>query len=173
MKNHFLTNFLILIYLRYVDDTFTSFSSRNEALSFFQVLKDLHPSLSFTMDEEKDDLLPFLEVLLERLSFAFVTSIYRRPTFTGLYLSGDAFAPKSRKVNLIKCLTFKTLKICSDNRIKSEFEEIKNLVLGNGYPKEVIVDTMDKTVDKFRNNIVPFGPRRCTVYVRLSLDWIF
>ena len=158
------------IYLCYVDDTFVYFSSRNEALSFFQRLNILHPSLTFTMDEEKDNQLPFLDVLVERRSFAFVTSIYRKPTFTGLYLSWDAFAPKSRKVNLIKYLTFRALKICSDNRIQSEFEEIKNLFSGNGYPGEVIVDTMNKTVDKFKNNIVLFGPPKCPVYVRLP--WI-
>ena len=123
------------------------------------------------MAEEKNNQLPFLEVLVERRSFAFVTSIYRKPTFTGLYLSWDAFAPKSRKVNLIKCFTFRTLKICSVNRIKSEFEQIKNLFLGNWYPEEIIVDTMNKTVDKFRNNIVPFGPPKCPVYVRFSWIW--
>ena len=56
------------------------------------------------MNEEKVNHLPFLDVLVERHSFAFVTSIYRNPTFTGLYLSWDAFAPKSKKVNLIKCI---------------------------------------------------------------------
>ena len=63
----------------------------------------------------------------------------------GLYLSWDAFAPKSRKANLIKCLTFRALKILSD-KIKNEFEQIKNSFLGNWYPVEVIVDTMNKTV---------------------------
>ena len=154
------------IHLRYADDTFDCFSSCNKALSFFQLLNDLHPSLTFTMDEEKNNPLPFLDVLVKRCSFAFVTSIYRKPTFTGLYLSWDAFTPKSWKVNLIKCLTFRALKICSDYRIKSEFEQIKNLFLGNGYPEEVIVDTMNKTINKFRNNIVPFGPPKSPVYVR-------
>ena len=110
------------IYLRYVDDTFACFCSRNEDFSFFQRLNDLHPSLTFTMDEENDNQLQFLDVLIEGRSFGFVTSIYRKPTFTGLFLSWDAFAPKFRKVNLIKCLIFRAVKICSDNRIKSEFE---------------------------------------------------
>ena len=44
----------IYLRLRYVDGTFLYFSSRNEALSFFNCLNDLHPSLTFTMDEEKD-----------------------------------------------------------------------------------------------------------------------
>ena len=134
------------IYLYYMADTFAYFSSCNEALSFFQQLNDLYPFLTFTMDEEKDNRILFLDVLVERRSFVLVTSIYRKPTFTYLYLNGDAFAPKSKKVNLIKCLTFRALKICSDNKIKSEFEQIKNLFWGNRYSEEVIVDTMNKTV---------------------------
>ena len=71
------------IYLHNVDDTFACFSSRGEVLSFFPRLNDVHPSLTFTMNEEKDNRLPFLDVLVERRSFAFVTSIYRKSTFTG------------------------------------------------------------------------------------------
>ena len=104
------------IYLRYMEDTFTCFYSHNEALSFFHCLCDLHLSLIFTMDEEKDNKLPFLDVLVKHRSFAFITSIYRKPMFTSLYLNWDAFPPKSRKVKLIKCLIFRAVKICSDNK---------------------------------------------------------
>ena len=61
------------IYLRYVDDIFACFCSSNEALLFFQRMNDLHPSLPFTMDEEKNNKLPFLDVLVEGHTFAFVT----------------------------------------------------------------------------------------------------
>ena len=64
---------------------------------FFPCFNDLHPSLSFAMEEEKDNKLLFLNVLVERFSTAFLTCIYRKPTFTGLYLSWNAFAPKSKK----------------------------------------------------------------------------
>ena len=37
-----------------MDDTFACFSSRNEALSFFQQLNVLNSSLTFSMEEEKD-----------------------------------------------------------------------------------------------------------------------
>ena len=120
------------------------------------------------MDEEKDNQLPFLDVLVERCSFAFITSIYRKPTFTGWYLSWDVFALKSWKINLIKCLTFRALKICSDNGIKSEFEQIKNWVMG--ILRKLLLTPMNRTVDKFRNNIVPFGSPKCPVYVRFP--WI-
>ena len=103
-----------------------------------------------TMEEEKDNKLPFLDVLVGRRSSAFLTCIYRNSTFTGVYLSWGAFAPESTKVNLIKCLTFRALKICSDSTLKSE--QIKNLLLSNGYPEEVIADTYNLTVNKFRND---------------------
>ena len=67
-----------------------------------------------------------------------------------VYLSWDAFARKSKKVNLIKYLIFRAFKICLNNKIKSEFEQIKSLFLGNGYPREVIVDPINKTIYKFR-----------------------
>ena len=72
----------LYIYLHYADEAFTCFSSCNKVLLFFHCLNKLHPSLIFPMDEEKDNKLPFLAVLVERLLFAFVTSIYRKPTFT-------------------------------------------------------------------------------------------
>ena len=73
-------------YLRYVDDTFTCLSSRNESLSFSHCLNHLHHSLTFSMDEEKDNQLPFLDVLAKRCLFAFVTNIYRKLTFTCIWV---------------------------------------------------------------------------------------
>ena len=76
------------IYLHYVDDTFVTFSSRNDALLFFHKMDDLHPSLSFTMGEEKSNKLSFLDVLIERYDFSFLTFVNRKPTFTGLFWVG-------------------------------------------------------------------------------------
>ena len=68
-------------YLRYVDDTFVSFKSRSDALEFFDTLNQLHSSLSFTMEDESNGQLPFLDVLIERGDSSFLTSFYRKPTF--------------------------------------------------------------------------------------------
>ena len=86
MKDYCLKSFLSPLFT-YIDDTFVSFSSRNDALLFFHKLNDLHPSLSFTMEKENNNKLPFLDVLVEKCEFSFLTSVYRKPTFTGLYLS--------------------------------------------------------------------------------------
>ena len=57
-------------YLRYVEE-------------FFDTLNLLHSSLSFTMEEESNGQLPFLDVLVERGDSSFFISVYRKPTFTG------------------------------------------------------------------------------------------
>ena len=91
------------IYLRYVDDTFVCFSSHNKAL-FFYWLNDLHPSITFTMEEEKDHKLPFLDVLVEHCPLSWLVYIESLCSL----VCWDAFAPKSRKVNLIKYLIVRT-----------------------------------------------------------------
>ena len=61
------------IYLRYVNETFISFRSPNDALLFFNKLNELNSSLTFTMEEENNNKLPFLDVLVERCDSSFLT----------------------------------------------------------------------------------------------------
>ena len=111
-------NMTICCYVHYMDDTFVCFSSCNEALKFYQCQNNLHYSLSLTMEEENNNMLPFFDVLVEKSPSSFVNSVYRKPTFSGLYISWVSFTPKSRKMNVVKCLTHWTLMICSDSRIE-------------------------------------------------------
>ena len=90
-----------LMYYRYVDDTFTVFNDEDECNEFFSHLNSLHPSLRFTFEKECNRTLPFLDVLVEKNDHEFVTSIYRKPTFTGQYIRWNSFCPMKRKTNLI------------------------------------------------------------------------
>ena len=98
-----------------------------------------------------------------------VCNIYK-PTFTGLYLSWDAFAPRSRKLNLIKCLSFRALNICSDSKIEEELKVIRDLFLSNRYSEEVIDDNINLTATKFHNKNKIFCLSKCPVYFRIL--WI-
>ena len=82
-----------LMYYRYVDDTFAVFNDEDECNEFFSHLNSLHPSLRFTFEKECNRTLPFLDVLVERNDHEFVTSIYRKPTFTGQYIRWNSSAP--------------------------------------------------------------------------------
>ena len=122
------------------------------------------------MQKENNNKLPFLDVLVERSDSSFLRSVDRKPTFTGLYLSWDSFAPRSRKLNLIRCLSYRALNIWSDSKIEEELKVIKEIFINNGYPEEVIDDIIKFAVTRLKNKNKIVGPPKCPVYFRLP--WV-
>ena len=122
------------------------------------------------MEEESNGQLPFLDVLVERRDSSFLTSVYRKPTFIGLYLNWHSFAPKSRKLNLIRCLSYKALNICSEFKIDNELRAIRDIFIDNVYPEDVIDSNIKYMVTKFKDTNKVFDPLKCPVYFRLP--WV-
>ena len=73
------------VYFRYVDNTFVIFGSELECDRFHVNLKQLHPALNFTVEKVQNNSLNFLDISVEKGGTGFLTSIYRKPTFTGQY----------------------------------------------------------------------------------------
>ena len=122
------------------------------------------------MDEVSYGQLIFLDVLVEKRDSSFLTSFNRKPTFTRLYLNWHSFAPKFTKLNLIRCLSYRVLNICSECKIDNELRAIKDIFTDNGYPEDVIDSNIKYTVTKFRDTNKDFGPLKCLVYFRLP--WV-
>ena len=74
------------VYFRYVDDTFCVFGCETGAGEFFSHLNNIHPGLRFTLEKENYSTLPFLDVLVCKETSAFLTTLYCKPTYTGLYI---------------------------------------------------------------------------------------
>ena len=157
------------MYDRYMDDTFVVFSNEDKCDLFLDSLNSLHPSLHFYFEKESNLALSFLDVLVEKSHSKFITSIYRKPTFTGQYLRWNSFSSRKRKTNLILTLTHRALAICSPKRLPSELDKIKFILLSNGYPELVIKSFMAMKMKQF-HALPKFGPEKCTVYLRLP--WI-
>ena len=155
-----------VLYLRYVDDTFALFDSREEGDEFLQKLNNLHPFLKFTREDEADGKLSFLDVLIERKDNSFITSVYRKPVCNGEYIPWSSFCPKSRKIGLISCLLKRAIKICSPERLDNEIDKLKSIFLNLGYPEYIVNRTIKRTLDKNKEQIT-FGPEKCPVYIRL------
>ena len=93
-------------YNRFVDDTFSVFVSEGKAVDFYNRLNKLHPALKFTMEAEQDKELPFMDVRVHRnKDGTFTRSVYRKPTFTGLYTRWDSFCATYHKIGLLRSLT--------------------------------------------------------------------
>ncbi len=155
-----------LVYFRYVDDTFALFASRDDAINFLQSLNNLHQSLKFTHEEEKEGCLPFLDVLVEHGAKSFLTSVYRKPTFTGDYVPWESFCPPRRKINLIECLATRAFKICSPSKLDSEVRTILDIFTKLGYPEPTIRRTIKNALEN-RAKIPVEGPKRCPIRIRL------
>ena len=156
-------------YFKYVDDTFAIFDHETEASEFLTKLNCLHPFLKFTFDKEKGKCLPHLDVYVERTDIGFETSVYRKPTFTGQYLLWESFSPLKRKISLISTLVHRALMICTKRRLNGEIERIKNILLDNGYPRNIINGQIAKKIAQF-STVKRFGPEKYPVYLRVP--WI-
>ena len=157
------------VHFRFVDDTFAIFGSELDCDHFQEKLNLLHPALKFTVEKDQNNSLNFLDVLVEKEGTGFLTSIYRKPTFTGQYIRWNSFSPKMRKISLMKTLVHRALMICSKTKLGSELDKIKQLLIENGYPTDVLLSYITQKLANFAAEKT-FGPGKCPVY--LKLPWI-
>lgn len=92
-------------YKRYVDDIFCLFESEIHANQFQKYLNSRHKSMNFSLDKEKDGCLSFLDVKITR-NETFITSLYKKSTFSGLYLNFKSHVPDTYKRSLISVVCF-------------------------------------------------------------------
>ena len=69
-------------YRGYIDDIFVLFRSRDHIFKFRDYLNKYHPNIKFSFEEEKNGKLSFLDVELSQEGNQFVTTVYRKPTFS-------------------------------------------------------------------------------------------
>ena len=79
-------------YKRYVDDTFVIMANTAEPYAFLDVLNSKHPALKFTMELATQDKLPFLGMNIIKSGTKLETSVYKKPTNTGLLLHFDVMS---------------------------------------------------------------------------------
>ena len=132
-------SFKPLVYKRYVDDCFLLFRKPHHIPKFLSYLNNKHNNINFTVEHEVDRKLPFLDVLLTRNENGISTSVYHKPTFTGLGLNFLSFVPENFKINAIKTLLYRCYNICSDwHSIHTELESLTNFFKNNKYPLHLI-----------------------------------
>ena len=81
----------ILLYKWYVDDILCLFKHETDAKCFLTFLNGQHPSIKFMIEKEKNNQLPFLDMLNDSSSNKLVTSMYRKPTYTVLLMNYNSF----------------------------------------------------------------------------------
>ena len=156
----------LLVYFRYVDDTFAVFNNKEDCNTFLTHLNSLHPSLRFSYEKESNHSLPFLDVLVKRHDSEFLTSVYMKLTFTAQYLRWNSFSPQKRKINLIGTLVHKAFMICSKSKLDPELGKIRSILLENGYPGQAIDSAFKRKHQQLNSNPV-HTVEKCPVYVHI------
>ena len=126
------------LYFRFVDDVFSYFANQSKSVEFFERLNGLHEALRFTQEGEQGCSLPFLDVKVSRTDDGIIMSMYRKLTFTGRYTPWDSFSATSYKINLVRSLTNRVLRICSPSVIDEELKTPRTILSKNGYPGYIL-----------------------------------
>ena len=157
-------------YRRYVDDIFVLFESSESADSFREYMSSKHQNINFTVEKENVGSLSFLDVKICRKNGKFVTSVYRKPTFSGVFTNYESFIPAYQKRGLLHTLLHRSFSICWDFKTSHfEIDHLKTILIKNNYPLNFI----DSCIKSFLNKlytpkvVVPNVPKR-NVFVKLS-----
>ena len=144
---------LPVLYRRYVDDCFLLFRKNDHISKFHDYLNSQHTNIKFTVEVEHDDSLPFLDVHVKKSGNAFVTDLYRKPTFTGLGMKHDSSIDHKFKTNLVNCLIDRAYKLSSTYyNFINEVEKLKKYFCQNNFPLFLIENL---TRNKINSLIVP------------------
>ena len=129
------------LFLRYVDDMLACFKDLHEADLFLNFLNSLHPNITFTIECECPfGKIPFLDLFIikdhynDRISI----QVYRKPTYSGVYSHFTSFLPKNFKRQALITLLERAYKICSQELLHREFDNLKRMFMSNGYNEEYI-----------------------------------
>ena len=137
-----------VIHRRFVDDTFLLFRSKKHIEKFCLYLNCQHPNIKFTSEIEENNSISFLDIKINRDNNRFLSSVYRKPTFSGVFTNFDSYIPLSYKSGLISSLLYRAFKLCSNFEIfHQEIIFLKDIFKRN--PSNFI----DKCVKKFLDKI--------------------
>ena len=98
----------------YVDLIFVLFLSNEHLQLFVDYMNKQHKCLKFPSQAGNDNSISFLDIKITRHNQQFKTSVYRKPTFSGVFIHYESYVDQIYKKSLIDPLLFRCFSICSD-----------------------------------------------------------
>ena len=120
--------------------------------NFFRQLNNLVPSIEYSIEEEIDFKIPFLDVLIERMEHDFKFTINMKPTnFCSCiyYYSSHAL---SIKLATFSGMFLRALKICLDEYLLEEVDFIFSIGRKHKYPDFILDKAYNKALTTFNTD---------------------
>ena len=138
-------------YKHYVDHIFVLFELETQVESFKNFINACHPKAKFTFEKEQNNCFNFLDSKVIREGNVFTTSVYRKPSFSGVYTHFDNYMPLNYKFSLVSTIIFHSFTICSDMpKFHQQICKIKDIFINNGYNEGFL----EKCVKTFLNKVL-------------------
>src|SRR5215475_5775315 len=135
----------ILGYFRYVDDILIVYShdktNINEVLKNFN---DITPTMQFTIEEENNNQLNFLDFIIKKSNNKISFNIYQKPTTTDKIIPQESCHPIEHKLSAIRYLQNRNETYPKDPDCKLRERSIINHILRN--------NNYESTITHMRNN---------------------
>ena len=106
----------------------------------------LNPAIQFTIEEEADGKIPFLDVLVTRDGERLRTSVYHKPTHTDRYINYSSHHQPRLLKGVIQCLRDRA-KVC-DAQSKQDVLKHLEVLTANGYSKPLTRCTLNQSLNK-------------------------
>ena len=133
-------------YRRYVDDTLVRMPDLAAATQFLDTLNHAHSAVSFTMEVEKNGMLPFLGVQLLNRAPCVETKVYVKPTNTGLLLHYHSHVDSRYKHGLLVTMLDRAHRLSSSwAHFSEECERLREVFRKLRYPNHLI----DSVINRF------------------------
>ena len=104
---------------------------------FTEFLNSVHPSIKFTVELEKDNMLAMLDVMIHRnQNGTLYFTVYRKPTHTNQYLNFQSHQPLQHKLGVVRTLRDRADRAVTNEEDKhKEYNTIKESLAVAGYPE--------------------------------------
>ena len=133
--NKYPIEFKLSFYRRYVDTIFVPFESSESADSFREYMSSKQLNINLTVEQKNVGSLSFIDVEICRKNDKFVTSVYRKPTFSEVFTNYENFIPTYEKRGLIHTLLHRSFSICCDfKKFHFEIDHLKTILMKGNYP---------------------------------------
>ena len=117
------------IWVRYVDDIFIIYQHDLEAFNkLISEINNILPTIKFTVEEEENGQLPFLDVMVihDEHTNNFSFKVYRKPTNAENYIHFYSNHAIKVKRNIVTNMYTRVLKICDATHLEAEFDHIRD-----------------------------------------------
>ena len=98
-----------------------------------------YKNIKFTSETENENSILFLNIKITRDNNKFMTSVYRKLIFSGVFTNFGSFIPKSYKYKLLFTLLHRSFRLRSNfERFHQKIDKLKTIFENNNYPKSFL-----------------------------------